>query len=347
MGATLSSWHVVSGFPSSSGGGCLTLFPAPEWGPSHGRQSSTNFSNMNPSYGLQFSTNCSSMGPFHGLQSFRNRLHQRGSPVESQVLPANLIWHGLLSPRVHRSCQEPAPSAGSPQGHSLLQASTSSSVGYSMGCRWISAPPWTSMGCRWTACLTMVFTMVQAAGESLLWCLKDLLPLLLPWPWCLQGCVSHIISFLSLLTAAGLAQVLGFFFPSFQICYHRVTTAVTDGLSLGQWQVHFGASWHWLYQTEGKLLAASHRSHPSRTSAMKTLPRKPNKVGSVCLWIFGGPRPLCHKHVGLVSKTSLNLLVTVLHKGRCKRVMWEWEQKGTDIPWAGIAASASPWAIKT
>ena len=60
--------------------------PAPAWGPSHGRQSSMNFSNVSPSHGLQFFTNCSSMGPFHRVQSFRNGLLQHGSPVGPQVL---------------------------------------------------------------------------------------------------------------------------------------------------------------------------------------------------------------------------------------------------------------------
>ncbi|KAK4828316.1 hypothetical protein QYF61_025328 [Mycteria americana] len=87
--------------------------PAPVWGPSHRRQFSTNFSNVSPSHGLQFFMNCSSVGPFHGVQSFRNRLLQHRSPTGSQVLPANLLQHGLLSPWVHRSCQEPAPAQAS------------------------------------------------------------------------------------------------------------------------------------------------------------------------------------------------------------------------------------------
>ncbi|KAK4832711.1 hypothetical protein QYF61_025172 [Mycteria americana] len=86
---------------------------APAWGPSHRTQSSMNFSNMSPSHGLQFFTNCSSVGPFRGVQSCRNRLLQRGSPMGSQVLPANLLQHGLLSPWVHSSCQEPAPAQAS------------------------------------------------------------------------------------------------------------------------------------------------------------------------------------------------------------------------------------------
>ncbi|KAK4816220.1 hypothetical protein QYF61_013458 [Mycteria americana] len=87
--------------------------PAPAWGPSHQRQSSMNFSNVSPSHRLQFFMNCSSVGPFHKVQSFRNRLLQCGSPMGSQVLLANLLLHGLLSPRVHRSCQEPAPAQAS------------------------------------------------------------------------------------------------------------------------------------------------------------------------------------------------------------------------------------------
>jgi len=84
-------------------------------GLSHGRQFSTNFSNVSPSHGLQCFVNCPSVGPLHRLQSFRNRLLQRGSPMGSHVLPANLLQHGLFSPRVRRSCQEPAP-AQAPHG---------------------------------------------------------------------------------------------------------------------------------------------------------------------------------------------------------------------------------------
>jgi len=68
-----------------------------------------NISSVSPSHKLQFFMNYSSMGPFHEVQSLRNRLLQRGSPTESQVLPANLLQHRLVSPWVHRSCQEPAP----------------------------------------------------------------------------------------------------------------------------------------------------------------------------------------------------------------------------------------------
>ena len=55
--------------------------PAAVWGPSH--------------Y-TEFSMNCSNVSPFHGVQSaVKNRLLWRGSPVGSQVLPEDLLQHGL------------------------------------------------------------------------------------------------------------------------------------------------------------------------------------------------------------------------------------------------------------
>ena len=118
---------------------------APAWGPTHERQSSMN---------------CSNVGPFHGVQSFRNRLLPCGSPTGSQVLPANLLQHGLLS--LHGSTG-PARSLlqhGLPTGsQSLLGIQLLQSGVLSMGYRWIPAPPWTSMGWRGTACLTVVGSM--------------------------------------------------------------------------------------------------------------------------------------------------------------------------------------------
>jgi len=117
-------------------------------GSSHRRQFSTNFSIVNPSHGLQLFTNCLSVAPSHGVQCFRNRLLQHGSRTGSQALPANLLWRGLLSPRVCSSCQEPAPAWGSPWGHSFLQASPCSGVG---SLPWATGgdllhhgPPWTA-----------------------------------------------------------------------------------------------------------------------------------------------------------------------------------------------------------
>jgi len=134
-------------------------FPlAPPWGPSHGSQSSTNYTSVGPSHRLQFCMNCSSVDPFHRTQSFRNRLLHRGVPhrVTSSASKLPPAWSSLsMGPRV---LPEACSNTGSPWGHRLLQASTCSGVGFSMGCRWIAAPLWTSMGCRDMACLTMVFS---------------------------------------------------------------------------------------------------------------------------------------------------------------------------------------------
>lgn len=103
---------------------------------------------MGPSHELQFFMNCSSLGLSQGAQSFRNRLLQCRFPVVSQVLPANLLQLGLLSPCSHRSCQEPALTLASYCGVILFWASSCSGVGSHVGCRWISVPPWTSTGCK-------------------------------------------------------------------------------------------------------------------------------------------------------------------------------------------------------
>jgi len=66
----------------------------------------------------------------------------------SQALPANLPQCGLLSPRVHRSWQEPAPTRCCPWGYSFLQASTCSSLGSfpqaTGGDLLHHGPPWTA-----------------------------------------------------------------------------------------------------------------------------------------------------------------------------------------------------------
>jgi len=122
MVVVLSSSHFVSVTPYSS-----RSSPAPVWGPAHGRHFSMNFSIVGPSHRLRFLANCSGMSPFHGVQSFRNTLFQRGSPMGSQVLPADVLWLGLLSVWVHRSCQEPAPERAHQEvtasfGHPLVPA---------------------------------------------------------------------------------------------------------------------------------------------------------------------------------------------------------------------------------
>lgn len=136
---------------------------------------------------------CSSRGLFHGVQSFRIRLLQ---PVGLRDLPSNLLQHRLLSPWIHRVCQEPAPVPASPLGirlvlHGLLQKlqvdlhSPWNSMGYltmvcTKGCREISAPapgriphPPSSMG------LMSSVLVLTYCHSFLLWlhcCLQVFLP---------------------------------------------------------------------------------------------------------------------------------------------------------------------------
>ena len=131
------------------------------------------FSDMSPSHGLQLFPNCSSMCHFYRVQSFRNRLLQRGSPTGSQVLPANLLQRGLFFPQdLSGACS----TTSFPWGPSLLQAHPPALVvlhGLQVeicstvnlhGLQGTAASPWAAP---------------RAAGESLLWCLEHLLPLLL------------------------------------------------------------------------------------------------------------------------------------------------------------------------
>jgi len=159
VGVAVSSSHIVSAAPSSSGGGLLTLCPC-------SRVRSLSWETV-----FHELLQCGPLPQAAVLQE----LLQRGSLPQGAVLQEQtaVAWvpHGVRSP-----ASKPAPawapltsgtqvlpgacsSMGSPWGHSLLRASTCSSVGSSPGCRWRSAPPWTSTGCRGTACPTMVCSM--------------------------------------------------------------------------------------------------------------------------------------------------------------------------------------------
>lgn len=72
-------------------------------GPSYGRQFSMNFSNMSPAHRQRIISELLQCGSLcHGVQSCKGRLLQCGSPTVSQVLPGNLLQHGLLFPQVCR-----------------------------------------------------------------------------------------------------------------------------------------------------------------------------------------------------------------------------------------------------
>ena len=129
--------------------------------------------------------------------------------------------------------------------------------------------PW-GAGLQEQAAPVWVFIMGCRGKSCLLRHLEHILPLLLHWPWCLQSFFSHIVSILSL-DCCPTAN----FTPS-SICYYRGATTIADWLGLGQW---FRAGWHWLYQTWGKLLAASYRSHPLVAPCYQNLAMQPHNTG--------------------------------------------------------------------
>jgi len=86
-------------------------------------------------------TGCSNVDPLWGHKPCQQTCSGMGSSLHSSIGPSrSLLQCGL--------------SMGSqPRSHTF----TCSTVGSSLGYRWISAPSWASMGCRRTACLTIVF----------------------------------------------------------------------------------------------------------------------------------------------------------------------------------------------
>lgn len=92
------------------------------------------------------------------MQSFRNSLLQHGSPSGSQVLPENLLQHGLL----HRSagpCPEPAPAWVSHGFTSLSWASTCSGMGLLYELQVDLCTPMVLHGLQGHSCFTMVCIM--------------------------------------------------------------------------------------------------------------------------------------------------------------------------------------------
>ena len=146
--------------------------PAPVWGSSYGRQFSMNCFSMDSSHRLQFSMNCPRVGPSHRVPSFRNRVLQRGSPTGPQALPANLLQRGLVSPRGHKSWQEPAP-VQAPHG-------VTASFGHPPALAW--GPPWAvgrdllHRGPPWAAGDSLPHHGLLHRLQGNLWRLEHLLP---------------------------------------------------------------------------------------------------------------------------------------------------------------------------
>ena len=178
MGVGVSSSHVVSATPSSSGGGLLTLFPCSSVG-SLPRETVLHKLLQQKSFPWA--------AVLHEL--FQRGSFPRGAVLQEQTAP---VWvpHGVTSP-----ASKPAPawaplsmspqvlpracsSKGFPQGHSLLQihppalawGPPRAAGGYLLH----HGPPWAAGGQP-----ASPWSSPQAAGESLLWRLEHLLPLLL------------------------------------------------------------------------------------------------------------------------------------------------------------------------
>jgi len=150
-------------------------------------------------------TGCSSVGP-HGVTSPASKPAPVWAPLSTgpQVLPGACSQRGLPT------------GSQLPSGIHLLRHGVPS-----MGCRWVSAPPWTSMGCRGTACLTMVFSM-GCKGNLFSGILSTFFPFFTDLGVC--SCFSHFISLLS-----NCHFTTAFFFPFLNMLaqrrYHRCCLA--------------------------------------------------------------------------------------------------------------------------
>lgn len=153
-----------------------SLSPVPRWVPSHRRQLSSNFSNVNPSHRQQFSLNCSSAGLFHAVQSFGNSLLHRGSPTGLVTSPARKppAWAPLFI-----GSQVPARTLlqhGFPMGsvHSLLSGIL---LLQGVSPPWAACgslhPPWICTDYRGKA--ASPWSAPQPAEESWLWHLEHVL----------------------------------------------------------------------------------------------------------------------------------------------------------------------------
>ena len=181
MGLAVSSPHIVSAAPSSSGEGLLTLFPcssmgdsppwtSPAWLLPVGCRSSWTAPAWVASMGCSPSgRGCSSIGPPGGKKSCQQTRSSVGSYFHGSTGAArSLLQHGLsMGPTA--SFGHPLTLAWGPPwtvGGYLLQ----------------HGPPWAAGGQP-----ASPWSSSQAAGEkSLLLCLEHLLPLLLlHWPSCL------------------------------------------------------------------------------------------------------------------------------------------------------------------
>lgn len=192
---------------------------------------------------------------------------QHEFPSGSQVLPTNLLQHGLLSPQGHRSCQETALASALHGGTDSFRHSAypvwdppRAAVGPLLQ----NSLPWTAGGQPVLPCLH------HRLEGNLLWCLEHLLPLLHHWPWCLHSSCSHFsLLFLKCSCVAPLNHFLNILshscpqwallWPLVDPSYRQLALALSD---------------------MSEALVSSHRSHLCSPPDTKTLPQKPRATFS-------------------------------------------------------------------
>ena len=187
-----------------------------------------------------------------------------------QVLPANLLQHGLLSlgPQLLMGTYS---SMGSPWGHSFLQAHPPAPAWgppqAAGGCLLHHRPPWAAGGQP-----ASPWSSPQAAGESLPWCLEHLIP---PPPSSLTlvsaglfhthiffvtASAQHFLALKYVITEALPALLMGSALTSSRSVLELAGTGCAQ---------HGGNSWCLLLETTPAAL-----THPPPPPANKTLLRK-------------------------------------------------------------------------
>jgi len=241
MGVGVSSSHVVSAPPSSSEGGVLALCP---------HSSTRSLSRETVLHKLLQLESFPRAAALHELPQHVS-LPMGCSPsgigcssvVTSPVSKPASAWAPLSTGLqvLAGACSSAGSSAGSqlPSGINLLWCGVPST-----GYRWISAPLWTSMGCRGTTCLTMVFSM-SCKGRL---CAPA------------SGAPPRRPASLTLVSVE-LFRFPTVFFPLLKYVIPEALPPLLMGSALASGRYHLRAGWHWVYQTWGKLLAASHSSH--------------------------------------------------------------------------------------
>jgi len=225
MGVVVSSSHIISATPSSSGVGFLTLCPCCSVG-SLPRE--TVLHELLQHQSFPCNTVLHKL-PQHGSLPWGAVLQEQAAPVwvpDRVTSPASKPAPAWAPLSMHPQVLAGAFSCpGFPQEHSLLWV-------HPAALAW--GPPWAAGGQP-----ASPWSSSRAAGECLLQHLEHLLPLLLHKPWGLQLFLSHILTHLSCL-------LLCTFFPLLKYVVPEVLPPLLKDLAVASGWIHLGDGWHWL-----------------------------------------------------------------------------------------------------